>query len=311
MESQKPASESASFGSTTAPSRWIAYWQLLRIPAVFTAMADIFLGFVVTRGGFEPYAQFVGVMLASICLYWAGMVLNDVFDREQDARERPTRPIPSERVSLRSALILSVALIVVGLLCAASVGFATLGVAGLLLVCIFAYDGVLKSTPLGPIAMGSCRLLNVMLGASTAEPLWAMPQLPMAIGLGIYIVGVTWFARTEAVESSRRSLSGAMGIVNLGLVWLAGLMLNSPGEARQSALIVLGVVALTINMRLVRALTDPSPLMVQQGVRIMLLSLVTLDATLIFFKTGNVQYAMLTLALLIPANSLSRIIPMT
>ena len=33
------------------------------------------------------------------CLYAAGMVLNDAFDAELDARERPERPIPSGRIS--------------------------------------------------------------------------------------------------------------------------------------------------------------------------------------------------------------------
>ncbi|MEX0728588.1 MAG: UbiA family prenyltransferase [Planctomycetaceae bacterium] len=310
---QNPTSSSAP-DSIEPPSRRsarLAYWQLLRVPAVFTAVADIMLGFVVAHGGFEPYAQFAGILLTSICLYWAGMVLNDVFDVKQDTAERPHRPIPSGRVTMRSAIVLSAILIAFGLIAAASVGMQTLGVAGLLLVGIFAYDGLLKSTVLGPLAMGSCRLLNVMLGAGTAEPLWAMPQLPMAIGLGIYIAGVTWFARTEAVQSSRASLSGGIGVVNLGLAWLAGLMLNSPGESRLSALIVLGMVALTINVRLFRALSDPSPKLVQQGVRLMLLSLITLDAALILFKTGDVGYAGFTLALLLPATQLSRFIPMT
>ena len=33
---------------------------------------------------------------------------------------------------------------------------------------VVAYDGVLKNTPLGPVAMGSCRTLNVLLGMSAA-----------------------------------------------------------------------------------------------------------------------------------------------
>jgi 4-hydroxybenzoate polyprenyltransferase len=292
-------------------SAWLAYWQLLRVPAVFTAIADILLGFVITHGSFEPYAQFAGILLSSICLYWAGMVLNDVFDVKQDTLERPHRPIPSGRVSMRGAIMLSALMIVISLVSAASVGMQTLCVSSLLLVSILAYDGLLKSTVLGPLAMGSCRLLNVMLGASLAEPLWSVPQSGMAIGLGIYIAGVTWFARTEAVQSRKLSLSGGIGVVNLGLVSLTGLMINSPTSTATPALILLGMVALTINARLFRALSDPSPKTVQQGVRLMLLSLITLDASLILFQTGDPIYAGVTLALLLPATQLSRFIPMT
>ncbi|MDA0835027.1 MAG: UbiA family prenyltransferase [Planctomycetota bacterium] len=292
-------------------SAWLAYWQLLRVPAVFTAIADILLGFVITQGSFEPYAQFAGILLSSICLYWAGMVLNDVFDVKQDTLERPHRPIPSGRVSMRGAIMLSALMIVISLVSAASVGMQTLCVSSLLLVSILAYDGLLKSTVLGPLAMGSCRLLNVMLGASLAEQLWSVPQSGMAIGLGIYIAGVTWFARTEAVQSRKLSLSGGIGVVNLGLVSLTGLMINSPTSTATPALILLGMVALTINARLFRALSDPSPKTVQQGVRLMLLSLITLDASLILFQTGDPIYAGVTLALLLPATQLSRFIPMT
>jgi 4-hydroxybenzoate polyprenyltransferase len=71
-----------------------AYLQLVRLPNVFTAMADILLGFLLTHRRLDPWPQFALLLVASCLLYLAGMVLNDYFDREQDARERPFRPIP-------------------------------------------------------------------------------------------------------------------------------------------------------------------------------------------------------------------------
>ncbi len=67
-----------------------AYLELVRVPNVFTAMADILLGFLFTHRGLEPFGPFVLLLAASSMLYLSGMVLNDYFDREQDARERPT-----------------------------------------------------------------------------------------------------------------------------------------------------------------------------------------------------------------------------
>ena len=54
-------------------------------------------------GDFELQSGIVLLLVgASSCLYLAGMVLNDYFDRDKDAQERPARPIPS-RPSCRSS----------------------------------------------------------------------------------------------------------------------------------------------------------------------------------------------------------------
>lgn len=291
------------------------YLQLVRLPAVFTAMADIFLGFLLVRGGFDQAPVVFGLLLAaSSCLYMAGMVFNDVFDRETDARERPGRPIPSGRVPLRAAVGLGLLLVAVGLGAAAAAGFSSLLIAAGLVLGVFAYDGLLKRTPIGPLVMGGCRFLNVMLGASAAAEPWDTrdpPQVYIAAALGTYIVGVTWFARQEATRSERRSLVGAMGIVNLGLAGLVALVIGTGGGLGgrvepMSALFPLAVIILVINRRLAAALADPSPERVQASVRTLLLSLVMLDAVLVFVATGEPVYAIATAALLVPAIVLGR-----
>ena len=61
--------------------------------------------------------------------------------------------------------------------------------------------------------MGACRFLNVMLGAAVigsgrdvALFVWAPPQIYVATAIGLYVAGVTWFARTEEKTSSRLPL---------------------------------------------------------------------------------------------------------
>lgn len=220
----------------------LAYLQLLRLPTVFTAMADIVLGFVLTHQfiygplkvfendfvnqefGWNEPGKFVGLLASSCCLYLAGMVFNDVFDVKQDAAERPGRPIPSGRVSLRAATILGATLMIAGVAAAATVGQVSLQVSLLLVAAILAYDSFLKRTPLGPVAMGSCRFLNILLGGSTWLPgLLSQTLLVAALGLGLYITGVTVFARTEARISNRWQLGLAQMIMNVGfavLVWV-------------------------------------------------------------------------------------------
>lgn len=291
--------------------------RLLRLPTVFTAAADIFLGYLLTHSSLLPLDQFLRLVGASAGLYLSGMVFNDVFDREEDTRERPNRPIPSGQVSLQFAILLGLCLMAAGTASALSLHPTSAGVAGLLIVAILAYDGWLKRTVFGPLAMGSCRFLNVLLGAS-AQP-WSqlLQGLPLvcAAGLGSYIVGVTWFARTEAVVSRRRELLGALVVINLA--WL-GLIVGiiTIGRNPQSlpqwvALIGIAVVALRVNRQARVALIDPSPQAVQRGVKTMLLALVQFDALLILFKTEDWRLALGAALLIVPARLLARVIPMT
>src|SRR6266496_4496406 len=113
MTASAPTSENA--GSNHSPSRLLAYAQLIRLPNVFTAMADIFMGFWFTHETLSPVCIFLLLLLSSSCLYTAGMVLNDVFDVQRDRRERPQRPIPSGRVTLKVATRLGWALICFGI----------------------------------------------------------------------------------------------------------------------------------------------------------------------------------------------------
>ncbi len=294
-----------------------AYLQLMRFPAVFTAMADVFLGFTLNRVSFAEAPWDLGLLvLASSCLYLAGMIFNDVFDRGIDAQERPERPIPSGRISVQAAAALGAMLMLAGIGAASTVGVNSLFVALLLSAFILAYDGWAKKTVLGPVVMGGCRFLNVILGASSLErafQVWGVsplqsPQLWIAAGLGIYIAGVTWFARQEARQSDRRHLLGALIVANAGLLLLLGWVVKfTTGRPDQTALCLgFGAILLAINRQPVLALRDPRPERVQGAIRVMLLSLIMLDAMLVFIKTEQVTPAVMVAALLIPATTLGR-----
>lgn len=296
----------------------LAYLQLLRLPTVFTAMADIFLGFLLTHDDItaENWPKFASLLAASSCLYLAGMVFNDVFDVKQDTLERPNRPIPSGRVSRKNAALLGGVLLILGLLSANVSPKSSLHIAVLLVAAILAYDAFLKRTPLGPLGMGLCRFLNVMLGASLIVPhgnLWANPQLMCATGLGTYIVGVTWFARTEAKKSSRLQLTGALLVSMAGIGLLAGLARYRPAaiDAPIIVLLILGMIAVNVSLRASSAIANPVPERVQLLIPLMLLSYVMLCATMVYWKTGNGNYALATACLVIPALVLKRVIPMT
>ncbi len=303
--------------SITLGDRLLGFLQLVRFANVFTAIADILLGFALVNGAFTPTGSFVLLLCASVCHYWTGMIFNDVFDRAIDAEQRPLRAIPSGRVPLKVAIVCGVLFNIAGVVLASLVSRDSLIVAGGLSASIYLYDKILKKTPLGPVAMGACRFFNVLLGASAAiqdsDSMWDVGPLMVAGGLGIYVAGLTWFAKQESKWSNRGMLIGAALVVAAGLgviatyVWKSDAGLIDP----TSTLVVLAMIAFTVGRRLVTAIGEPSPQNVQIAIVVMLLSLVMIDATLVVFATGQTALGLVTAALLVPAFVLKKWIPMT
>ena len=293
-------------------SRWLPYARLMRLPAVFTAVSDIAAGYALTRFADPVPTDFVALVAASCGLYLSGMVLNDVFDRKLDAAERPERPIPSGDISVQTASWLGGGLMLAGIAAAAVVGITSLLIAVGLALAVLVYDGFLKRTALGPLGMGTCRFLNLMLGSSTAVTVWSLPQLQVAAGLGLYIVGVTWFARQEAQTSNRSQLMAGLGVINLGGALLIALMLNwQPNLHPVSAAIGLLAILLIIDRRAISAVMTPSPAKVQTAVKLQLMSYIMLNATIVYWASENSTSAAVTAALLIPAVFLGRRIRVT
>jgi 4-hydroxybenzoate polyprenyltransferase len=270
----------------------LAYAQLLRLPNVFTAFADICLGAAAAGYALDRPGIFALLLASSGCLYCAGMVFNDYFDRREDAKSRPFRPIPSGRVSARTALAVGAVLMLAGGWFAAATTNHVLypdafltppGIAGLLIAAVLLYDAYLKRTPLGPVGMGTCRFLNVLLGLSAVT--YRQPLEPIAFHLaaavGVYIVGVTWFARTEEGESSRRHLRLASLVMLAGV--LLGLTVPAHFEGRTAPWYFPYLVAgflFYVGLPVVRAIRRPEPKQVQAAVKRAILGLVVLDAIL-------------------------------
>jgi hypothetical protein len=302
-------------------SKLRAYLELFRLPNVFTAAADVLMGFLVTHAVVDEPALLAVLVASSAALYLAGMVLNDVFDFERDTQERPARPLPSGRISRAATSRLGYGLLGLGVVLgwSASVLAGELRsgvVATLLALCVLAYDGVLKKTPLGPLAMGGCRFLNVLLGMSAA-PTWFAVHWLIAAGVGVYIVGVTWFARTEAKQSNAWQLAAATLVMGAGLVMLAFFPSWETLELREQAAFAFAsnlgpkwymlwaMLGLSIGYRASLAVFDPRPARVQMAVKHCLQSLIVLDAAVCFGARG-MSDAVLILLLLLPTMFLGR-----
>ncbi|MGW1541399.1 SCO3242 family prenyltransferase [Streptomyces sp. NPDC002309] len=175
-------------------SRGRAWAELLRLPALFTVPGDALSGAAST--GAAPNSRTLLAIGSSLCLYEAGMALNDWADREEDAVERPHRPLPSGRVQPSSALAAACALTAAGLALAARAGRPALTVAAPLAATVWAYDLVLKHTPAGPVAMAAARGLDHLLGAAATTGR-TREALPSAALLGTHTLAVTTVSRRE------------------------------------------------------------------------------------------------------------------
>ncbi|MFJ7057517.1 SCO3242 family prenyltransferase [Streptomyces microflavus] len=141
-----------------------AWTELFRVSALFSVPGDALAGAAsVGRSPGRGTALAIG---ASLCLYEAGMALNDWADREEDAVDRPHRPIPSGRISPSAALGAAGVLTAAGLALAARAGRPALAVATGLAATVWAYDLHLKHTKAGPAAMAAARSLDLLLGAT-------------------------------------------------------------------------------------------------------------------------------------------------
>lgn len=187
-----------------------AYLELVRIPAVFSAPSDVLAGLALAAAfgaALEPGAVAL-LLLASVAIYCAGMAANDVFDARIDAQERPGRPIPSGRVPLGAAVALVLGLQGLGLGLAAAVGPPAFAAVGLTVACTYAYNALLKDSPLGPWAMGACRYGNAAIGLSVAG--WPSLTLPWLVPLSTlaYTAAVTFVSRHEVDGAARADLRG-------------------------------------------------------------------------------------------------------
>lgn len=292
-----------------------AYLELVRLPNVFTAISNVLLGYWFVTPPPGNLAVLAALLAASSGLYLAGIVLNDVFDVEIDRHERPQRPLPSGRVRVRTAALFGAELLLVGTalgwLAGYLVGNSTCGaVATLLAAAVLLYDGWAKTTPLGPAVMGLCRGLNVLLGMSAATAPWSNAQACVAGGVGLYIVGVTWFARSEATQSQRAMLLGGLltMIAGLTLTALFPLATGAPRVRIAPPAIwwaLWGFLALSNLRPCLSAIADPSPQRVQSAIRRCLVALVIYDAAIILALHGG-AWAAVILALLAPVLWLGR-----
>lgn len=208
-------------------------FELGRVSNLPTVWSNVLAGMVLA-GGILHTLPLVIVLVACSLLYVGGMFLNDAFDAEIDARERPERPIPSGRVSRQAVYAMGYGQLALGVVLLLTVDLQAALMGLLLAGAIVLYDAWHKDNALSPVLMGLCRVLVYAVAgfATVAAPnpalLWG------AVALLSYLVGLTYLAKQE-------TLGEVKNLWPLGfLVWPFFFALPATGAGIVPALIYLG-----------------------------------------------------------------------
>jgi len=182
--------------------------RLGRVSNLPTVWTNVLAGLALASGaGAAGPAITASLIVALSLLYVAGMYLNDAFDRDIDAEERPERPIPSGAVDAGTVFGVGFALITMAIAVLAVTSYAAphgtgwyaaAAAAGLAAVIVF-YDMNHKSNALGPVVMGACRALVYV---TAAVAVVAAPPVDLYIGAGVvwsYVIGLSYIAKQETL----------------------------------------------------------------------------------------------------------------
>ncbi len=296
--------------------------QLMRPANIVTAWADVLAGcgaglsvagVAFSSAGSDYGPALLWLLLATTGLYGGGVTFNDVFDAGLDAVERPERPIPSGRVSVAGAASLGTVLLAIGVGAAAQVSWVSGGLAGAIALSALLYNKFSKHYVfIGPLNMGFCRGLNLLLGVGIAtselqtpiQTLWFLALIPLG-----YIGAITAISQGEVNGSNRPTALSALLLLSFtlaALFTLSYLPAVRVWHLLPFALLLSGLVFPPF----IRAAGSLSAADSRQAVRSGILALIVLDAALGAGFAGWL-YGLAVLSLLPLSKGISRLFAVT
>ena len=257
----------------TRPTLVRTWLQLFRAPNLFTVPGDPLAGYLLANG-WEVDITLLYAIVASLCFYGAGLLMNDLADEAEDLRERPNRPLPSKAVDRRSVWIVTALLCVGGLGTLALCGKPYAVIAGAaLLGAIALYNWITKGWPvIGALNMGLCRSLSLMLGAFVGPVAIHAMGIMAALSFGLYIAAVTNLARHET-RPRAPTLARLLPVLVAAAVGYFGISaaLQAPDKTPAVALYALATgVVLWLAVKMFRTAT-PLPPLIGAHIRALLL----------------------------------------
>lgn len=251
----------------------------MRPANIVTSVADVLAGIAISGyvfGSENDVLPVILLCLSTIGLYGGGIVFNDVFDADLDKIERPERAIPSGAVKFSEAIGLGLFLLILGILSAFFHSTTSGIIAVLIAICALLYNKYSKHHPiLGPLNMGTCRGLNLLLGISifaySLNNLYIIGIVPL-----IYIFSITMISQGEVHGSNKIKLFTGAYLYAL----VIGLMLIFAWREQQILFALLFILpfAWRIFKPLFKAIREPIGKNIGLAVKAGVLSLILMDA---------------------------------
>ena len=224
------------------------------------------------------------VGLAMTAFYVGGMYLNDFFDRDIDARERPGRPIHAGDISAGAVSAIGFALLAVGAALLARFGLLTV-IWGLALAgAIVLYDTWHKGNVFAPVIMGLCRALVYLATGVAVSGEIRFALIAGAIALAAHVIGLTYAAKQENLNE-------------VGRLWplaiLAGPLLFALPGISSGWLVVIGCLLLcAADIAAVRLLAQrAAPDAVPRAVSMLIAAICLVDALAVALYGGGILLA--------------------
>ncbi len=257
---------------------WRTALRLGRVSNLPTVWSNTLAGATLAAPGYG-IASVVTLMAGFSLFYVGGMYLNDAFDREIDARERPDRPIPAGQVSPQAVFATGFGLLAAGALTVAAVGarsghiLAALAGSAALAAAIVYYDINHKQNPFSPLVMGLCRSL-IYIGAALALTGHIDGRAAFAAALLLaYVAGLTYVARQEATGAPPALWPFVLVLSPFALPFAIG-------SVSAGALACLALFAVSVSYALVIMRRGGAP-SIQRSVALLIAAVSLLDATVI------------------------------
>jgi lysylphosphatidylglycerol synthetase-like protein (DUF2156 family) len=292
------------------------YLVLVRLPNLFTLPSNILVGIGAISSlafTFASFTQFLLLVTISVLLYCVGIVLNDLYDFDIDKKERPNRPLPSGKISRRSAIGLVAIFSTLALILSLLVSFSTLVISSILFLAIFGYDKYLKNTYAGPFTIATARAMNILLGTSVSfrsvDSYSQIVTLTFVLIITFVYVSLIGFISRYEVHGFSDNTKLLLPPAIVAIVIFSIILFSLMGFFKLESLIILSLFSFIIIISFSRIYRRDSG-RTQQIVRNMILSIIVLDST---FLTGiiGIELGLAVLTLMVPLLVLANKMDMT
>jgi hypothetical protein len=254
--------------------------RLGRVSNLPTVWTNVIAGATIANMA-AALADVATVGLSMTAFYVGGMYLNDFFDREIDAKERPGRPIHAGDIGAATVSAIGFALLALGIALLVPFGVFTAAWGLALAAAIVLYDVWHKGNSVAPVVMGLCRAL-VYLGTGAAVSGNILPALIVgATALAAHVVGLTYAAKQENLNHIGRlwPLAVLAGPLVLALPWI-----STGWLVIVAALLLCAVDIIAVRLLAKRATGDAVP----RAVSILIAAICLVDALAVALHGGGV-----------------------